>query len=488
MLTRHSGSLTATRLPRCRTVEEAAAALVRIIRESHTNGERGAMLRRYEVEVPELDPLGWLASQRRGERFCFRNREGSLVLAGTGRCFAKARLSDPAVAACLASESHDFPETGQPSEPFFFVVNWFDPSTCARMPAAWSGFSPTRVVLPRIELRRTRETTLAVHVCDDDALAVDALEGLATPGQAERLPRGLRMHEDGDPARWADSIDTALAAIEAGSFEKVVLARTREYRAEEEIDPCTVLAALRHEEPAAFHVLVEQSPSRAFIAASPERLYKRKGRLIHSEAVAGTCTRGRDGDSDERLAARLLASEKNRREHECVVRRVESALGPMTTHLARDHEPRVMRLRHVQHLMTGIVGHLRDATSDEAMLDELHPTPAVCGWPLAETRAFISEREETPRGLYSGVVGVVSASRSDFTVAIRSAVVEGTSLTAFAGAGIVRGSEADAEWLETARKLEGFEGIARRSPQGSALAPDRTEPSLTRMHAVVASP
>ena len=212
-------------------------------------------------------------------------------------------------------------------------------------------------------------------------------------------------------------------------------------------------------------MLIEQSPSRAFIAASPERLYKRKGGLIHSEAVAGTCTRGPDGVSDERLAVRLLESEKNRREHECVVRRIEASLSPLTQSLAREAAPRVMRLRHVQHLMTGIIGHVPPSVTDETLLAELHPTPAVCGWPVAESREFIRQNESVPRGLYSGVVGVVSASRSDFTVAIRSAVIDGASMTAFAGAGIVRGSEADSEWLETARKLESFEALARRAAQ-----------------------
>ncbi len=465
MLTRPSGSLIANRLPGCLTLEAAARTLAEAIRRDHHIGSETGIIRRYEVGVHEVDPLAWLAPQPRGERFFFRNREGSLTLAGVGRCFAAQSLGDHAVASCLMSESRVFPETGQPNEPFFLVVNWFDPWTAQREPTKWLGFSPSRVTLPRVELRRTRESVLAVHVCDDEALAIDALGGLESATVAPAIAHGFQTTADGDPARWADSIDAALEAIEAGSIEKVVLARTREYGALEAIDPCAVLAILRQEEPAAFHVLVEQSPSRAFVAASPERLYKRKGGLIHSEAVAGTCTRGPDGVSDERLAARLLVSEKNRREHECVVRRVEASLSPLTESLARDAAPRVMRLRHVQHLMTGIIGHVPPGVTDETLLAELHPTPAVCGWPVAESREFIRKNESESRGLYSGVVGVVSASRSDFTVAIRSAVIDGASMTAFAGAGIVKGSEADSEWLETARKLETFEALARRAAQ-----------------------
>ncbi len=481
MQTRPSGSLVSNRLPGCLRLDAAAGMLADAIRADLRRGSEAGIIRRYEIGIEEVDPLAWLAPQPRGERLYFRNREGSLTIAGIGCCLASARLSDPGVANCLRSESNDFPETGQPSEPLFFVVNWFDPETARRDPGRWLGFAPARVVLPRIEVRRTRETVLAVNVCADAALALDALEGMDAATAIPQIAHGLQMTADGDPARWADAIDGALAAIAAGSVEKVVLARTREYGALESIDPCAALAALRSEEPAAFHVLVEQSPSCAFIAASPERLYKRKGNLIHSEAVAGTCTRGPDGVSDERLAARLLASEKNLREHACVVRRIESALAPLTGSLTRDPCPKVMRLRHVQHLMTGVVGHLNGAVSDEAILGSLHPTPAVCGWPLAESRAFIRENESCARGLYAGVVGVVSASRSDFTVAIRSAVIDGASMTAFAGAGIVRGSEADAEWLETARKLESFDGLVRRAAQGPSLAQGSGAPAQRRV-------
>ncbi|MSR28474.1 MAG: isochorismate synthase [Phycisphaerales bacterium] len=473
MLTRPSGSLVANRLPGQLTLEAGALALASAIRADLTLQTRDGIVRRYEVGVREVDPLVWLAAQTRGERVFFKNREGSLMIAGAGKCFSSARLSDHAVASCLSSESHDFPETGQPSEPLFFVVNWFDPTTVRREPSRWLGFSPVRVVLPRVEIRRTRETILAVHVCDDEALALDALSRLAPASMIPAVPHGFQMTADGDPSRWVDSIDAALEAIEHGSYDKVVLARTRQYGALEPIDPCGVLAALRAEEPAAFHILIEQSPSRAFVGASPERLYKRKGALVHSEAVAGTCTRGPDGVSDERLAARLLCSEKNLREHDFVVRRIEAALSPLMVTLTREASPRIMRLRHVQHLLTGIIGHLRDGACDQTILDALHPTPAVCGWPLAASREFIRDHEPFARGLYAGVVGVVSASRSDFTVAIRSAVIDGATLTAFAGAGVVRGSEADAEWLETARKLESFEGIARRAAQGPLTQPYR---------------
>jgi isochorismate synthase EntC len=78
--------------------------------------------------------------------------------------------------------------------------------------------------------------------------------------------------------------------------------------------------------------------------------------------------------------------------------------------------------------------------------------------------------------MYAGAVGMVTASSSEFSVGIRSAIVDGDMLTAFAGAGIVAGSEADAEWLETARKLESFDALLRQSrTQDNSTARARSE-------------
>ena len=110
--------------------------------------------------------------------------------------------------------------------------------------------------------------------------------------------------------------------------------------------------------------------------------------------------------------------------------------------------------------MTGVSARLADDVRDGALLAAMHPTPAVCGTPTEAARAFIAANEADQRGLYAGAVGLVSASRSDFAVGIRSALVHGDQAVAYGGAGIVQGSEADAEWLETARKMESFDAVS----------------------------
>jgi len=426
-------------------------------------------IQRVEVEVEPIDALRWLASQRAGQRFSFRSRDGRWSIAGIGCALRRSEWNDPAVRQLLAV--HASAGACAICGPALYYRAFFDPGAVGKHAPEWSGFERTELLLPLVELRRVGTTvTLSAHVVGDVRRTLAALEEVQLPTALPLLPEGLRIAGDTDLSRWVDAVDAALGAIAAGSLEKVVLARTRTYSALQRIDPCAVLAALQSEEPSAFHCMVEPCEGSAFVVASPERLFHREGLQVRTEAVAGTCARGPDGGGDDRLAGRLLGSDKNRREHEIVVRRIKSALAPLVVGVTQEESPTIMRLRHVQHLMTAVSAVLRDGIGDEQLLRELHPTPAVCGLPIDASRAFIREHERMHRGLYSGVVGVVAGGLSEFAVSIRGALVHGSDITAYAGAGIVRGSDPDAEWLETERKLAPFDSLVARAAAQRPIA------------------
>jgi len=426
--------------------------------------------------------LNWLSSVPAGRRILFRNRGGDRELAGTGWALSTHDWSHPALTGVVTAseERTETPDAGMlgPLDPAVIVLEPFHSGRTSGN--EWRDFETTRLIVPAVEWRAgPGAAVLAVNGVGTAAPTLEALADLvrtASLGAGDGAgksrisarcatgsdgARSWRLCDDGDPARWADAIDAALSAIATGRMEKVVLARTRRYRCDGTIDPVHVLSVLRNEEPDAFHLLVESGIGRAFVSASPERLFSRAGRTVRSEAVAGTCARGPDGPSDESLAGRLMSSDKNRREHDIVTRCIESALRPLSTELSAAASPRIVRCAHVQHLSTPISGELREGVDDGTVLGRLHPTPAVCGLPLGEARSFIAAHEPCPRGMYAGAVGMVTACASEFAVGIRSALVDGDSLTAFAGAGIVAGSEADSEWLETARKLESFDALLR---------------------------
>ena len=97
---------------------------------------------------------------------------------------------------------------------------------------------------------------------------------------------------------------------------------------------------------------------------------------------------------------------------------------------------------------------LTKKTQDSHLLHKLHPTPAVGGIPKLPALQFINDNEPYNRGWYAGAVGCISEHESDFSVAIRSALISENCIKLFAGAGIVTGSIAEQEWQELDNKIQ----------------------------------
>jgi menaquinone-specific isochorismate synthase len=252
-------------------------------------------------------------------------------------------------------------------------------------------------------------------------------------------------------AEFCAVVADTVAAIAAGRFEKVVLARQVEVAASGPILIADVLGRLRALFPACMVFNVD-----GFVGASPELLVRRMGLDVRSHPLAGTVPRSGDPDADAKLAAGLLGSAKDRHEHRVVVDAVASVLEPLCTRLDVPEEPAIVPLRNVSHLGTLIDGDLRDpAPSALELAACLHPTPAVAGTPRTAAVAHIAAVEGFDRGRYAGPVGWVDASGDgEWAVGIRSATLDGHIARLVAGVGVVADSEPDAELAETQLKLQ----------------------------------
>jgi menaquinone-specific isochorismate synthase len=193
-----------------------------------------------------------------------------------------------------------------------------------------------------------------------------------------------------------------------------------------------------------------------FVGASPELLVSRAGDVVRSHPMAGTAPRGGDPTSDARLAASLLASSKDRAEHQLTIDMVHDTLLPWCSYLDYEAEPSVVPVANVQHLATLVEGRLSDpAPSVLELVRALHPTPAVCGTPREVARAFIAEHEGFDRGRYAGTVGWVDAhGNGAWAVSIRCASISGATAKVYAGNGIVADSDPSTELAETRSKLQ----------------------------------
>jgi menaquinone-specific isochorismate synthase len=245
---------------------------------------------------------------------------------------------------------------------------------------------------------------------------------------------------------WRAAVERALAAIDAGDLEKVVLAREVLIEADTAFDAQAVVRGLVASQPGSFVYASE-----GFVGASPELLVRRSGDVVESRPVAGTTV----ADSDEALLA-LAASVKDTREHRFVVDGIVDVLGPRCAELHADAVPDVAVFGPVAHLATPIRGRLASpAPSALELARLLHPTPAVGGTPRRGALAAIRELEGFDRGRYAGPVGWVDArGDGEWAIALRGAELDGARARLVAGAGIVAGSDPAAEWAETQAKLE----------------------------------
>ena len=311
--------------------------------------------------------------------------------------------------------------------------------------------APASLVIPAVSVRRDangrqwRTTVVGDDrpLVDDPADAADLVAPLVPDGFALTSPR---PHDD-----WQRTIGDAITAIADGRLDKVVVAREVLVEANRAIVVPDVLERLRALYPACVVFSVD-----GFIGASPELLVERRGDSVRSHPLAGTFPRSGDPHADELLAAQLVASVKDQREHRFVIDEIDRVLRARCTSLDVPAEPSIMQLRNVLHLGTEIAGTLRPpGPTALELVAALHPTPAVAGTPTAEALAWLDEHEGMVRGRYAGPVGWVDSSGDGlFAVGIRSAEVDGTCARLFAGVGIVEGSDPRRELVETQLKLQ----------------------------------
>ena len=328
-------------------------------------------------------------------------------------------------------------------------------------------FPAARVFVPRWQVARAGATTTAV--ANLLITAESDLGGLAErvwrahgkfsrfryrePAAAEEpvLPN-FSTHETGD---YRAAVAQALARIQAGEFEKIVLARAIDLATQQPLHPLRVLNGLRQRFPECYAFSLANGRGQSFIGASPERLVRVSKGVLETEALAGSIRRGAGASEDAALGASLLRSEKDLREQRLVL---ETITDRLTTLGLKPEFPALAglrRLANVQHLHTPVRAVLGDKVRLLTALGWLHPTPAVGGTPAAAAIARIRALEGFSRGLYGGAIGWVNArGGGEFFVGIRSALVDGARARMYVGAGIVAGSSPEKEFAETELKLK----------------------------------
>lgn len=254
-------------------------------------------------------------------------------------------------------------------------------------------------------------------------------------------------------SRALEMMETSKALAEP--LRKVVLSRSLAVRAPQPVDLDALMQHLAQDR----SINAFQTPlpggSAALVGATPELLVSRKGRQVVSHPLAGSARRYADPVRDRESAKWLEHSDKNRREHREVIEAITDLLSPYCTDIAIPDGTTLRTTATMWHLGTRITATLKDEDISAAELAAvLHPTPAVCGMPRLASAKAITELEEYDRGFYAGAVGWVDRKGDgEWYVALRCAEVDGCNVRLYSGAGIVPGSEPEAEIDETSAKF-----------------------------------
>src|SRR6478736_5315668 len=195
-----------------------------------------------------------------------------------------------------------------------------------------------------------------------------------------------------DGERWMGVVADAVARINAGGLEKVVLARDLVATADAPIDVRWPLHRLAEDYPMCWTFHVDH-----LFGATPEMLVRRERGLVTSRVLAGTIRRTGDDGADLALAATLARSSKDLEEHEYAVRSVAEALEPHCSGMNVPETPFVLHLPNVMHLATDVAGVVHAAEHPEGtsldLAEALHPSAAVGGTPSDVDNTLITEIE-----------------------------------------------------------------------------------------------
>lgn len=378
--------------------------------------------------LPPGDNVCWV---RRGEGMVGWGTAARLQVRGVERFSRTQRWWAELCERLAVDDSVSIPGTG----PIAFASYSFDPNDASE------------VVVPSVLIgQRSGQTWVTViHRSGEEPDPIG-------PGAPPSMPASTQWRDGALSApEWEKIVGRAVDRINAGELDKVVLARDVIAHVHGPLDKRWILSQLARAYPTCWTFEVA-----GLVGATPELLVRRTGDLVTSRVLAGTVRRRGDAEADHGLAQALLASDKDLAEHEYAVRSVARALATHCTDMEVPHSPAVLELANVQHLATDVTGRLADDAPLLALAASLHPTAAVCGTPTERALAMIGELEGMSRDRYAGPVGWFDArGDGEFGIALRCAHVDEQAgqVRAFAGCGIVAGSDPERELAESNSKL-----------------------------------
>ncbi len=300
----------------------------------------------------------------------------------------------------------------------------------------------------------------------DPARAGELEASLGTVTPENGLPRLFFAGSTFSAERYRGAVRDVIGRILDGALYQANISHRLRFKADAEIDALALFALAAAQSGAAQGAYLNMGDAQ-IVSLSPERFFsvshESDGLVIRAEPIKGTRPRGQTPDEDARLAASLLASAKDRAENIMIADLTRNDLSRLCLDGSIREEAicELMSLATVHHLVSRISGRLSASVSAADALARLFPCGSITGAPKIAAMRAIAEIEGVGRGPYCGAIGYIDdRGGADFSVAIRTAIVEGRSVTLSVGGGVTLRSDPEAEYQETLDKAAWFLRVA----------------------------
>ena len=262
------------------------------------------------------------------------------------------------------------------------------------------------------------------------------------------------------PEGYKAAVERAKDYIRAGDIFQVV--PSQRWTADFTLPPFALYRSLRRTNPSPFLTFFNFGDFH-IVGASPEILVRLRGGEVTIRPIAGTRPRGRTPEEDKALEADLLADRKELAEHLMLLDLGRNDVGRVAK-IGSVHPTEkfiIERYSHVMHIVSNVVGEIRDDQDALSALLAGLPAGTVSGAPKVRAMEIIDELEPEKRGIYGGGVGYFAANgEMDMCIALRTAVVKDEKLYVQAGGGVVYDSDPEAEFQETVNKSKALKRAA----------------------------
>ena len=277
--------------------------------------------------------------------------------------------------------------------------------------------------------------------------------------------------DEKDKNAHIDLIVKGISEIKKGRLDKVVLSRFEE-KDLDKVDPIALFKRLYNTYKNAMVYCWYHPKVGLWLGATPELLFKVEGQKLTTISLAGT----QPYIKDAKVTWTLKEVEEQQIVTDYIIKRIE----PYTSQ-ATVSGVETTRAGNLLHLKTYIISRIETSSRLKSIIEALHPTPAVCGFPKQKAKDFILQNESYNREYYTGFLGelnlrlsknrntnrrnfennayAVVKTTSNFYVNLRCTQIKGSKAYIYVGGGITKDSDPIKEWEETVNKSNTIKSI-----------------------------